>query len=259
MHKRQLGNTDLWLSEIGLGTVKIGRNEAVKYPNAFDLPDDNQVLNLLSTAQELGINTLDTAPAYGLSEKRLGKLMSKNRHNWVIISKAGEDFANGQSSFNFTPKHITMSVERSLNRLATDYIDILLIHSNGEDKQIVEQFNVFETLSALKTAGKIRAFGMSSKTISGGLLSLQHADCAMITYNHSEQTEKSVIDYAETHTKGILVKKAFCSGHFKAISTENKIQHATEFVLNEPGITSMITGTINPEHLKETASHTHHV
>ena len=61
MIRRQLGRTGLELSLIGLGTVKIGRNTDLKYPSGFDLPTDQEVIDLLTVASQLGINCLDTA------------------------------------------------------------------------------------------------------------------------------------------------------------------------------------------------------
>ena len=71
-----LGNTGIEVSALGLGTVKLGRNEGVKYPSGFELPDDASVSRLLQLAADAGINLLDTAPAYGSSEERIGKLSS---------------------------------------------------------------------------------------------------------------------------------------------------------------------------------------
>lgn len=255
MKKRKLGQTDLWLSPVGLGTVKFGRNQGVKYPHAFDLPDDKTIKNILACAHDLGINLLDTAPAYGISEARLGKLIPYPREDWLIMSKAGERFIDGQSSYDFTPKQINMSLHDSLKRLNTDYLDIFLIHSNGEDEHIINTYEVFTTLESLKKAGKIRSFGMSTKTVAGGLLTLQHADCAMVTHNLCYQDEAPVLEYAKARNKGILIKKAFASGHFTGATTENKAQQATRFVLSAPAVTSLITGTINEKHLRETVSY----
>ena len=88
---RPLGQTGLEVSSLGLGTVKFGRNQEVRYPNSFSLPSDQEIINLLDLAQSLGINLLDTAPAYGSSEQRIGRLLS-NRANWVICTKIGEEF-----------------------------------------------------------------------------------------------------------------------------------------------------------------------
>jgi len=78
---RSLGRSQLKLSQLGLGTVKLGRNTDVKYPAGFELPSDEAVVELLNEASRLGINVLDTAPAYGHSETRLGDLLPGYRVN----------------------------------------------------------------------------------------------------------------------------------------------------------------------------------
>lgn len=240
LQKRRV--VDLEVSCIGLGTTKFGRNQAVKYPQAFDLPDDKQLQNLLAAAKDLGINLIDTAPAYGSCEERLGKMLQ--RHDWVICSKAGEEFIDGNSVYDFSSHAITKSVERSLQRLQTDYLDILLIHSDGRDTQIIEENDVFNTLEKLKQAGKIRHYGMSTKTVEGGIKTLQHAAIAMVTYHPQYTDEKAVIDYAKQNNKAIFIKKAFNSGHSR---TENVLKHS----LSLAGVTSVIVGTINLEHLRQ--------
>lgn len=60
---RPLGSTGLSISPLGLGTVKLGRDQGVKYPNGFSIPDDAQACQLLTLARELGINLIDTAPS----------------------------------------------------------------------------------------------------------------------------------------------------------------------------------------------------
>ncbi|HEU6454768.1 MAG TPA: aldo/keto reductase, partial [Roseateles sp.] len=94
---RPLGSTGLTVSPLGLGTVKLGRDQGVKYPNGFQIPDDDAARMLLRQARELGINLIDTAPAYGRSEERLGPLLRGQRQDWVIVSKVGEEFADGLS------------------------------------------------------------------------------------------------------------------------------------------------------------------
>lgn len=235
---------DFQISAIGLGLVKIGRNSGVKYPQTFDLPSDQTVLNLIDTAQDLGINLLDTAPAYGESEARLGKLLT-NRAGWVICSKVGEEFNGNVSTYNFTKEHINKSVDRSLQRLKTDYIDIMLVHSNGDDVEIIENYEVFTTLENLKKAGKIRSYGMSTKTIVGGKLAVDHSDCVMVTYNINESAEGEVIDYAKEKKKGVLIKKGFASGH------ANSPEESIKFIFEKQGVTSLVAGTINLAHLAE--------
>ena len=246
---RPLGSTGLTVSPLGLGTVKLGRDQGVKYPNGFTIPDDDQARLLLAQARELGINLIDTAPAYGRSEERLGPLLRGQRDEWVIVSKVGEEFDDGQSRFDFSAAHTRASVERSLKRLETDCIDLVLVHSDGDDLRILETEAVYETLALLKQEGKIRGFGFSGKTVAGGLKALEQGDCAMVTYNLNEQGERPVLDYAATHGKAILVKKALASGHVCLSPGVDPVRASFELLFGHPGVSSAIVGTINPVHL----------
>lgn len=244
LQKRRLGQTDIQVSTTGLGTVKFGRNQQVKYPAHFELPSDKEILFLLDTAKELNINLLDTAPAYGTSEERLGKLLQGQRTDWIISTKVGEEFINGESHFDFSSTAIRSSIERSLKRLNTDYLDIVLVHSNGDDLSLINNFNVLAELNTLKQQGLIRAFGMSTKTIEGGIKTIEQADVAMITYNPSYTDERIVLDAAKAAHKGIFIKKAFGSGHLNP-------SQCLPFILAHEGVSSIILGTINPVHLRE--------
>ncbi|MFK0086211.1 aldo/keto reductase [Pseudomonas sp. NPDC090755] len=248
---RPLGSTGLRVSPLGLGTVKLGRDQGVKYPNGFTIPDDDQARELLAQARELGINLIDTAPAYGRSEERLGPLLRGQREDWVIVSKVGEEFDNGQSHFDFSAAHTRFSIERSLKRLETEHIDLVLVHSDGNDLHILEHEEVYQTLEALKREGKIGGFGLSGKTVAGGLKALERGDCAMVTYNLNEQAERPVLDYAAEHGKAILVKKALASGHACLNPDVDPVRASFELLFAHPGVSSAIVGTINPVHLAQ--------
>ena len=112
MELRQLGTRGPWVSPIGLGSTKFGRLEGVKYPQAFTLPSDGQLTDLLALAKEWGINLVDTAPAYGNSEARIGALIGRDDH-WRMATKVGETFVDGRSHFDFSPAAIRASVEHS--------------------------------------------------------------------------------------------------------------------------------------------------
>ena len=246
--ERPLGNTGLEVSILGLGTVKLGRDQGVKYPTGFTIPDDKTALELLALARELGINLLDTAPAYGNSEERLGKLLRGQRQHWLICSKVGEEFDNGKSKFDFSAGHTRFSVERSLQRLGTDHIDIVMVHSDGNDEHIIRNEGALDTLAELKREGKIRAFGMSTKTLAGGLLAAQSSDCVMVTWNLAQQDEVPVIDYCHQHQKGVLIKKALASGHIP--DSGDPVGRSFRMIFAHPGVSSAIVGTINPQHLR---------
>jgi aryl-alcohol dehydrogenase-like predicted oxidoreductase len=251
MQKHPIADTDILVSPLGLGTVKFGRNQGIKYPQGFELPSDQEVLDLLALSKDLGINLLDTAPAYGLSEERLGKLLT-NRQDWVIETKVGESFENGESHFDFTAAGTRKSIERSLQRLQTDYLDMVLIHSDGNDTRILQEEEVLGALHELKREGLTKAIGISSKTAEGGLLAFtEGCDVVMATHNPIYTDERPVLQAAAEKKRSVLIKKAFASGHLNKLGSDNPVQHALEFIFQEPGVTSIILGTINPQHLKQ--------
>lgn len=251
IEKKLVGSTGILVSRVGLGTVKFGRNQAVHYPTGFELPTDQAILELLDCASELGINLLDTAPAYGVSEERLGKLLKGQRDKWIISTKVGEEFVEGASLYDFSKEATRKSIERSLKRLGTEHLDIVLVHSNGEDTKIIEEQEIFSVLSELKQAGLIRAFGMSTKTVPGGLLAVDQSDVVMVMHNPVNAAEQPVIAYAHQQNKGIFIKKALASGHLQKISDTNPVTIAMNFIYQEPGVTSVILGTLSMKHLKE--------
>ena len=251
MELRTLGSTGIRVSPLGLGTVKIGRDQQVKYPTGFTIPDDKAVRELLALAWDLGINTLDTAPAYGNSEERLGQLLP-NKNDWVIVGKVGEIFEHGESAFDFSAAYTRKSVERSLKRLGRDFIDMVLVHSDGNDMDIIRNEEVCEALQQLKREGLIRAVGMSTKTVEGGIWCVENMDVVMATYNPLHTEELPVLERAAQLGKGILIKKGLQSGHADAAAGSG-VEQALRFVFEHP-VHSVVVGTINPEHLKQNAA-----
>lgn len=261
--KRHLGNTGMEVSLLGLGTVKLGRNQGVKYPRGFQLPDDRQARELLALARDHGINLLDTAPAYGISEERLGPLLRGQRRHWLLCTKVGEEYEGGKSHFDFSPEHTRYSVERSLQRLDTDVLDLVLVHSDGNDLDIIERLGTLDVLARLKSEGKLRAYGMSTKTVEGGLRAAAQSDVVMVTWNLGYDKEVPVIDYCAEQGVGVLIKKALASGHLTGHAqsgtsaeedpgkTESPVAKAFSMIFAHPGVSSAIVGTINPAHLME--------
>lgn len=247
-HHRLLGQTGLRISPLGLGTVKFGRSEGVKYPQSFKIPEEHELSNLLALAKDLGINLLDTAPAYGTSEDRLGRLLKGQRQDWMIVGKVGEEFENGESRYIFTPEHFERSLQRTLKNLQTDYIDVLLIHSDGTDKAILSNATLIETLQSFKSRGLVRAIGASTKTVEGGIKTLDLMDVVMATYSPIAPEEKPVLNHARKTGKGVLLKKSLASGHLDKIGAD-PLQTALDFAFAHPATAGVIVGTINPDHL----------
>jgi methylglyoxal reductase len=166
MKYKTLGNTNLKASVIAFGTWGIGGG------SVWEDTKDLTVEALLDTALENGINYLDTAPVYGMgdSEKRLGKALKNKRDQFLLQTKCSLNWRekngvfkyarDGYTVYNNTTKEaIFKDVEDSLERLKTDYIDILVVH------YVNDRFPVKETVEALEELvkqGKIRAYGLSN-------------------------------------------------------------------------------------------------
>lgn len=250
---RPLGQTSIAASPLGLGTVKLGRDRGVKYTSPVRIPDDDEAIALLARAHELGVNLVDTAPAYGRSEERLGQLLPRvaRRDEWVICTKVGEEFADGQSSFDFSRKAIRRSVERSLARLRVEAIDVVLIHSDGVIELLPEFEDSLNELLRLFQQGLIRAFGASVKSEQGARRTIERTQVAMVTLNPSEPEARAWIRDAEARA-AVLVKKPLASGHLSRLG-ESPLEASMRFIFDHPAVTAAIVGTTNLEHLEANA------
>jgi len=139
-------------------------------------------------------------------------------------------------------------VEHSLRTLNMDYLDLVLIHSDGNDLAILEQEGALDALRVLKERGLIRAHGMSSKTPDGGIRTVQEMDVVMATCNPDYLEDIPVLEAAAAAKKGVLIKKGLQSGH---VAGPEGVASAMDFVFSQPGVSSMIVGTINPQHLED--------
>jgi len=264
LEKRPLPNSQASFSPLTLGTVKFGRNQSVKYPSGFELPSDIELQALLSLCLELGITSLDTAPAYGLAEERLGKLLLGQRHKFQIISKAGEqyDSQNDSSYYQFDAASLNKQLDNSLKLLNTDYLDCWMLHSDGQDcKNLSDE--VIHCLQQAKQAGKVLSTGLSGKTLSGGKKALAELDTIMMTASLSYHDEDALFGYAEEAGKAVFLKKIFNSGWLLKPSSSNNPTPTTEkntlvsdtfdYLFAQQAVCSAVIGTINPKHLKENA------
>lgn len=243
MQARPLGQTGLMLSPIGFGSFKIGRNEKTKYPQPFELPDAATVKLLLNEVLDLGVNYIDTAPAYGLSEERIGRAISHRRGEYVLSTKIGETFAAGESSYDFSETGIRRSIDRSRRRLRSDILDIVFIHAHGDDLAILEETEAVSTLRDLKQEGVVRAIGMSGKTVEGARESLSWADAIMVEYHLNDRSHEPVIAEAAERGIGVVVKKGLASGHLNA-------EEALRFVLGNRSVSSLVVGGLNMRHMQ---------
>jgi len=162
--KRKLGKTDPLVSEIGLGGYQLGGFSKInEIPIAFGDMDEKTAINIINTAMELGINTFDTADFYSLgkSEIRLGKAVREYRDKVNLFTKAGSVASYTDIAFDvdLSYHHLMASIDRSLKRLGTDFVDLFQIHKvprSEEDFQSIEK-----AFNDIKSDGKSRYCGVS--------------------------------------------------------------------------------------------------
>ena len=150
MNYKNLGRSGLKVSPLCLGAMMFG--------GETDLQTSKRII---AKAGEQGINFIDTADVYygGKSEEVVGKAVAANRDDWVIATKFGFPFASGPNQFGQSRKWIRQSVEASLKRLDTDYIDILYFHRALLDLPLEEGVRA---MGELINQGKIRYYGVSN-------------------------------------------------------------------------------------------------
>jgi aryl-alcohol dehydrogenase-like predicted oxidoreductase len=241
---RALGRTGLEISTIGYGAFKIGRNQKIKYPQGYDLPDEAASERLLNAVLDLGITLIDTAPAYGLSEERIGRALAHRRREFVLSTKVGERWIDGASHYDFSAPAVRASLETSLKRLRTDALDVVFIHSDGNDHAVLNETDVVAALDESKRAGLTRAVGFSGKSPDAALAALEWADVLMIEYHPDDTSHAAVLPAAAAKNVGIVVKKGLASGRHAPAE-------AIPFVLNNPAVTSLIIGGLNLDHMRE--------
>ncbi len=246
MEQRPLGRTGLSVSRIGWGTVKIGRSTGVKYPDAFDVPSASEADWIVNAMLDLGITLIDTAPAYGLAEERLGGALGSRRHEVVLCTKVGEQFENGRSTHDFSAASTRRSLELSLRKLRTDAVDLILVHSDGRDIEIQTETDVVETLQDIKKAGMTQAIGFSGKTPDGAAHALGWADVLMCEYSIDVQTHAAVILQAAEQGVGVLLKKVLGSGHLPAAEA---LDHALHSAPVASTVASVDIGSLSPDRM----------
>ncbi len=206
MKKRLLGNTGIEVSEIGFGAWQLGNEKD------WGKMADADAVRLVEQAIDEECTFFDTAPNYGAgkSEELIGKAVKGKRNQVVISSKCGHH-SNGEQ--NFEPKQLLLSVENSLRRLQTDYLDCLLLH-NPSFSTLTSESPQFELLERLKTEGKIRAFGASVDTGKEvkELLDRTNSQVIEVMFNMFHQEPALAMKSAHQQGVGIIAKIPLDSG-----------------------------------------------
>jgi len=277
MHKRRLGRTGLMVSEIGLGALEIGRDWGIV---ADDLrkPGEDEAIRVLEAATRLGINLIDSARAYVLSEERIGRALASGRlkrDSIILATKAGEHFDEQTGSvYDYSYEAILLSLEESLEWLHTPYVDLMQLHS--APLEAVRSGEAMRALQDARAAGKCRFVGASfdddqacREAIASG-----DYDTIQINYNLLQRAgAEPLIAAAARADVGVLVKQPLAQGlltgkyvHappqerervapylFLEREAQTLSEGALRFVLSNPGVHSVLCGSKRIEHLEANA------
>lgn len=150
MQYRQLGKSNLQVSALCLGTMMFGDQTA-----------EDEARAIVADAREQGVNYIDTADVYtkGASETMVGGLLKGQRHDWVLATKLGNKMSNRVNEGAYSRSWMLREADASLQRLQTDYVDILYMHRDINGMNLEEPLRAMD---ALLRAGKIRYWGVSN-------------------------------------------------------------------------------------------------
>lgn len=216
MEYRQLGNSGVRVSVIGLGTNQFGNKV-----------EQTAVNNIIAAAQDLGINFIDTADVYAgsKSEETLGNALKGRWQDFVVATKVFFKTGEGPNDTGTSRYHIMNGINASLKRLQTDHIDLYQMH-RWDDTTPIEE--TMRTLDDLVTAGKVRYIGASAyaawQLAKANLLAEFRGWASFVTvqshYHMLErEVEKEVIPYCQTHGVGFIpyfpLAGGFLTGKYK--------------------------------------------
>jgi aryl-alcohol dehydrogenase-like predicted oxidoreductase len=268
IEKRRLGQTDMDVTVLGFGGAEIG------YENATQ----ETVETLLKSALDEGLNVIDTAECYRGSEEMIGKAVSNRRKDYYLFTKCGHPHGS-ESGANWSKDSILQSIERSLQRLQTDHVDIVHLHSCSEAE--LKKGEAIAALEVARAKGHTRYIGYSGDSHAAKYAVESGAfDTLQTSVNIADQEALHLtLPLAREKQIGVIAKRpvanaAWKTGH-KPIDSysheywerlrklkydflqhhdvEQSIALALRFTLSVPGVHTAIVGTSKPERWHENA------
>lgn len=216
MKYRKLGNSELSISEISFGCMSL------------DVTNKNSE-KLIHKAIDYGINFFDTADLYdfGENETLLGKALKTHRKDVIVATKVGNQWHDDKRGWDWNPSkpYIIKSVEESLHRLQTDYIDLYQLHGGTIDDPIDETIDAFETL---KKQGKIRYYGISSirPNVIKQYIKRSSITSVMMQYSLLDRRpEEECLDILKNNNIGVLVRGALAKGLLAGKPADQYLNH----------------------------------
>ena len=227
MEYRILGKTGLKISRLGFGGIPIQRIDA------------EGTKPLMQQMKESGINFIDTARGYTVSEEYLGYALEGIREDFIIATK----------SMARTKEAMAKDIEISLKNLRTDYIDLYQVHNATPEQvqQVIAPGGALEALLEAKAAGKIRHIGLTSHSLDTFKMALEMdwVETFMFPYNIVEtQAEKLIAKCAEKNI-GFICMKPLAGGAIEDATL------ALRYICDNPAVTVVIPGMADPKELEQ--------
>ena len=271
MERTMFGKTGLNVSRLGIGLSEIGFN--------LTRDDLDQAARVMNSALDAGINFLDTAACYDLSEELLGEAVSHRRDEFVLVTKAGHFMPRGEGE-DWTYDLITSSIERSLERMKTDHVDLVQLHSCSVE--VLERGDVTRALQDARDSGKTRFIGYSGDNENAEFaVASGEFDTLQTSFNLVDQKARhTLLPAAEAQGMGIIIKRPIGNAVWGAAKDPQTYEHnpdytveyhrraavmqaegalpdepddrimtAMGFTLAHPEVDVMIVGTQRPEHM----------
>jgi myo-inositol catabolism protein IolS len=295
MRYRELGNTGMKVSEIGIGGWGIGGVQIVEgRPNSYGAADDDEAVRMIHWAIDQGINFIDTAPAYGFghSEEVIGRAVHDRRDKVVLETKVGEHYPDGKKTWSFEPEFVRRSLDESLQRMRTDYVDSFVLHLPADGGVSVKQ--ALAAMDAATATGKVRAVGASIYDNAMGIELMRSGRCQVVQQALSllqPDAAGQLLPEAQRLGIGVIVRQALFRGFLtdgvtrgtvfdakdmrSSMSREVFDQHmdridelaflwqsgrrrridaAIQYALGQPAVASVICGAISQAELSESVA-----
>lgn len=223
MKYRKLGNSDIVVSEIGFGAWGIGGLS--KGATSYGKTDDDESKKALKKAYDQCVTFFDTSDIYGNghSEKLIGETLEDVREKVIISSKVGFLEHNGPQ--DFSPKYINNSLENTLRRLKTSYLDLYQLH-NPPIEIFEGRPEIIETLLDLKEKGKIKAYGISARSPEEAVIAAEKYSFNTIQVNFNLADQRvlgtRLFDICKKKDIGVICRTPLCFGFLSGNYSEDK-------------------------------------
>lgn len=224
MQTRQLGNTNIQITPIGLGAWAIGGGG---YAFGWGPQDDDESVKTIQRALDLGINWIDTAPIYGLghSEEVVGRAIKERAERPYIFTKCSQVWdSHGEVKSSLKADSLRREVEASLKRLGVDSIDLYQIHWPNPDSDIEEGWT---TLARLRQEGKVRAIGASNFSVEQMKRAQKIAPIASLQPPYSllnREVEREILPFCQENNIGVIVYSPMGSGLLSGMMSKERVE-----------------------------------